>query len=69
MTITRYYDGVNTTIRKYNDESEIYTERKSLASFLIFVYKSMSQKRFRIEQLCPSSDNMISLVFVDYAIT
>ena len=28
----------------------------------------MSLKRFRIEQLCPSIDSMISLVFVHYAI-
>ena len=35
---------------------------------LVFVYKSMSLKRFRIEQLCPSTDRMISLVFVHYAI-
>ena len=38
---------------------------KSLASFftsLVFVYKSLSLKRFRIEQLCPSIDSMISLV-------
>ena len=43
---------------------------KSLASFftsLVFAYKSVSPKLFRIEQLCPSSDSMISLVFVLYA--
>ena len=28
----------------------------------------MSLKRFRIEQLCPSIDSIISLVFVHYAI-
>ena len=33
----------------------------------VFVYKSMSLKRLRIEQLCPSIDS-ISLVFVHYAI-
>ena len=37
-------------------------------SSLVFVYKPMSLKRFRIEQLCPSIDSMISLVFVHYAI-
>ena len=44
---------------------------KSLTSFftsLVFVYKSMSLKRFRIEQLCPSIDGMISIIFVRYAI-
>ena len=49
-----------------------YTERKKKFSkfftTLVFVNKSMSQKRFRIEQLCPSMDSMISLVCVHYAI-
>ena len=38
----------------------IYTERKKYIKFftsLAFVYKSMSLKRFRIEQLCPSTDS------------
>ena len=53
--------------------TQTYTERKkSLANVqvtsLVFVYKSMSLKRFRIERLCPSIDSMISLVFVHYAI-
>ena len=45
---------------------EKYTERKKLSNFLtplLFVYKSLSIKRFRIEQLCLSIDSMISLVF------
>ena len=49
----------------------IYTVRKKFSKFfmsLVFVYKSMSLKRFRIEQLCPSIDSMISLVFVHYAL-
>ena len=49
----------------------MYTERKKFRKFftsLVFVYKSMSLKRLRIEQLCPSIDSMISLVFVHYAI-
>ena len=49
----------------------MYTERKKFSkffTFLVFVYKSMLLKRFHIEQLCPSIDNMISLVFVHYAI-
>ena len=46
------------------------TERKRFGKFftsLVFVYKSMSLQRFLIEQLCPSIDTMISLVFVHYA--
>ena len=48
-----------------------YTENKKLSRFfrsLFFVYKSMSLKHFRIEQLCPSIYSIISLVFVHYAI-
>ena len=51
--------------------SSLYTEIKKFSKIctsLVFVYKSMSLKRFRIEQLCPSIDSMISLVFVHYAI-
>ena len=46
--------------------SRKYTQRKKFSNFftsLAFVYK-----HFRIEQLCPSTDSMISLVFVHYAI-
>ena len=45
--------------------SHTYTERKKFSKFftLVFVYKSMSLKRFRIEELCPSIDSMISLFF------
>ena len=46
----------------------IYTERKKFFTSLDSVYKSMSPKRFRIEQLCPSTGSKISLVFVRYAI-
>ena len=52
-------------------EKRSILREKCLAGFftsLIFVYKSMSLKRFHIEQLCPSIDGMISLVFVHYAI-
>ena len=46
-----------------------YSERKMFSKFftsLVFAYKSMSLRRFRIEQLCPSIDSMISLVFFFY---
>ena len=49
----------------------MYTDRKKFSKFfisLVFVYKSMSLKCFRIEQLCPSIDSMMSLVFVHFAI-
>ena len=49
----------------------MYTDRKKFSKFfisLVFVYKSMSLKCFRIEQLCPSIGSMMSLVFVHYAI-
>ena len=49
----------------------LYTERKKFSkcfTSLVFVYKSMSLKRFRIEQFCPSVYSMNSLVFVHYAI-
>ena len=39
-----------------------YTERKKFSKFftsLVFVYKSMSLKRFHDEQLCPYIDSMI----------
>ena len=44
----------------------ILRERKKFSKFftsVVFVYKSMSLKRFHIEQLCPSIDSMISLFF------
>ena len=57
---------VNKTLPFFHITSS-FTERKKFSEFftsLIFVYKSVSLKRFRIEQLCPSIDSMISLVFV-----
>ena len=49
----------------------MYTDRKKFSKFfisLVFVYKLMSLKCFRIEQLCPSIGSMMSLVSVHYAI-
>ena len=49
--------------------SDLYSERKKLSKFfmsLVFVYKSISLKRFHTEQLCPSIDSTISLVFVHH---
>ena len=43
-----------------------YTERKKFSKLftsMVFVYKSVSLKRFCIEQLCPSIDSMISPFF------
>ena len=57
-------------MHEYGHTRDILRE-KSLASFftsLDYVYKSMSLERFHIEQLCPSNDSMISLVFVHYTI-
>ena len=44
----------------------ILREKSLVLNFLtslVFVYKSVSPRRLRIEQLCPSIDSMISLVF------
>ena len=53
--------GVGIHILKEKMFSKFFTS-------LVFVYKSMSLKHFHIEQLCPSIDSMIELVFVHYAI-
>ena len=46
-----------------------YTETKNFSkcffTYLVFVYKSVSLKRFRIEQLLTA---LISLIFVHYSI-
>ena len=53
---------------KVNARSEVYTSVSKFFASLVFVYKSMSLKRFRIEELCPSIDRMISLAVVHYAV-
>ena len=54
---------------KKNEQIHYILREKSLACFLRLWFSSINQCHyFRIEQLCPSTDSMISLVFVHLAI-